>query len=71
MTAPLAVIRSHSDLIEAFRAAKAMRGLSNNFCDARGGLTSGHTDKALGPAPVKGLSPMLFDTFAGCSGCSS
>ena len=49
MTDPIATIRTQDDLIEALRAAKAMRGLSNDFCDERGGLTRGHTDKVLGP----------------------
>ncbi len=60
---PIAVIRTHADLLDALRTAKAMRGLSNDFCDDRGGLTRGHTDKALGPSQVKTLSPMLLETF--------
>lgn len=58
---PIATIRTHDDLIEALRAAKVMRGLSNDFCDERGGLTRGHTDKVLGPTRAKSLSPMIFD----------
>lgn len=61
---PLATIRTQDDLIEAMRLAKAMRGLSNEFCDLRGGIAKGHTDKALGPSRAKTLSPMLFDLFA-------
>lgn len=64
MTAPIATIRTQDDLIEALRAAKALRGLSNEFCDERGGLTKGHVDKVLGPSRTKSLSPALFNTFA-------
>ncbi len=63
MTDPIATIRTQDDLIEPLRAAKAMRGLSNDFCDERGGLTRGHTDKVLGPTRAKSLSPMTFDMF--------
>lgn len=61
MNAPIATIRTQDDLIEALRVAKAMRGLSNDFCDQRAGLTRGHTDKVLGPTRAKSLSPMVFD----------
>lgn len=60
---PLATIRTQDDLIEALRVAKALRGLSNDFCDQRAGLTRGHTDKVLGPTRAKNLSPMTLDTF--------
>lgn len=63
MTDAIATIRSHDDLIEALRAAKTQRGLSNDFCDERGGLTRGHTDKVLGPARAKSLTSMTFDLF--------
>lgn len=58
------IIRTQDDLIEALRTAKSVRGLSNDFCDERGGLTRGHTDKVLGPSRAKSLSPGLFNTFA-------
>lgn len=61
MSAPLAVIRTQDDLVEALRVAKALRGLSNDFCDQRAGLTRGHVDKVLGPTRAKSLSPMVFD----------
>jgi hypothetical protein len=60
---PIAVIRRHADLLEAFRTIKAILALSNDFCDERGGMTRGHTDKMLGPSSTKGLSAMGFDTF--------
>lgn len=63
MTAPLATIRTQDDLIEALRTAKALRGLSNEFCDVRAGLTRGHVDKAIGPSRARSLSPMLFETL--------
>lgn len=72
MTAPIrsmpdagpVIIRTQDDLIEALRVAKAMRGLSNDFCDQRAGLTRGHTDKVLGPTRAKSLSPMVFELLA-------
>lgn len=56
-----APIRSYGDLIEAFRARKAEIGLSNTDCDTLGGLTTGHTDKLLGPTRSKNLGPLTFD----------
>jgi hypothetical protein len=61
MNIPLATIRTQDDLIEALRVAKALRGLSNDFCDQRAGLTRGHVDKVLGPTRAKSLSPMVLD----------
>jgi hypothetical protein len=61
MSEPLATIRTQDDLIEALRIAKAHRGLSNDFCDQRAGLTRGHVDKVLGPTRAKSLSPMVLD----------
>lgn len=60
---PLAIIRSQDDLVEAFRARKDALGLSNRFCDEVGGLSSGHTDKVIGPSRKKQLSAMIFDLF--------
>lgn len=60
---PLAVVTSHESLREAFRIAKQMRNFSNQFCDERGGLTSGQTDKILGPTETRGLGPITIDTF--------
>lgn len=59
----VAVIRTSDDMVEAMRTIKARLSLSNAFCDAIGGLTTGHTDKVLGPTRSKNLSPMLFDMF--------
>lgn len=59
----IAVIRTQDDLIEALRKAKDMLGLSNQWCDAVGGLTAGHTDKVIGPSRTKSLSQMTFDLF--------
>lgn len=64
MIAPLATIRSYDDLVAAFRARKAEIGLSNNDCDTLGGLTTGHTDKLLGPTRSKKLGPFTFDVFS-------
>lgn len=59
----IAEIRTQDDLIEALRAAKDMRGLSNRWCDEIGDLTDGQTDKVLGPTRVKGLSRFLFSMY--------
>ena len=59
----MTVIRSHADLIEALRARKNELGLSNRLCDDLGGLTSGHTDKVLGPTGTRGLTPLTLDVF--------
>lgn len=59
----IAEIRTHDDLIEALRAAKDMRGLSNRWCDEIGDLTTGQTDKVLGPTRAKGLSRFLFSMY--------
>jgi hypothetical protein len=59
----IAVVRNSDDLVEAFRKVKAVLGLSNQFCDMIGGLTTGHTDKILGPSRMKSLSPMTLDLF--------
>jgi hypothetical protein len=63
MKEPLAVVTSSAEIIAALAKAREMRGLSNQFCDERGGLTAGHTDKVLGPTHTKSLSEMTLDTF--------
>lgn len=71
MTAPIrsmpedviAVVRRHQDITEVFRVMKDRLGLTNEFCDAVGGLTSGHTDKILGPSELKNWGPTTFDLF--------
>lgn len=64
MTVPLPdlpVVRTLQDAVDVFRIMKEHRSLTNLFCDERGGLTLGHTDKVLGPTEEKGLG---YDTFA-------
>jgi hypothetical protein len=63
MTESIAIVTGHESMVEAFRVAKEMRNLSNDFCDDVGGLTKGHTDKILGPTRVKNISPMTIDLF--------
>jgi hypothetical protein len=58
-----APIRCTDDLIEALRGMKAQLGLSNEFVDQVGGLTTGHCDKVLGPTRAKGLSGTVLDVF--------
>ncbi|MBA2402736.1 MAG: hypothetical protein H0V72_29380 [Bradyrhizobium sp.] len=59
----IAEIRIQDDLIEALRAAKNMRGLSNEWCDLTGDMAKGQTDKCLGPSRLKGLSRFLFGMY--------
>ena len=61
--AVIAVVRRHQDVTEVFRMMKDHLGLTNEFCDAVGGLTSGHTDKILGPSELKNWGPTTFDLF--------
>src|SRR6185295_9825171 len=60
----IAVIRTQDDLVEAYRKIKELRCLSNDWCDAIGGLTRGHTDKVLGRSRQKNLSPMTQALFS-------
>lgn len=63
-TAPGDVImRNCAEIAAGLAQMRAHRGLSNEFCDERGGLTKGHTDKVLGPSHTKQLSEMTLDTF--------
>jgi hypothetical protein len=57
----LPIVRTMQDAIEVFRILKNHWELTNSFCDEVGGLTSGHTDKCLGPTEEKRLG---YDTFA-------
>lgn len=67
MTAPirtlpeLPIVRTMQDAVDVFRIMKEHWGLTNGFCDDVGGLTTGHTDKILGPTEEKRLG---YDTFA-------
>jgi hypothetical protein len=63
MPDPIAVVRRHQDITEVFRMMKDRLGLTNEFCDSVGGLTSGHTDKILGPSELKNWGPTTFDLF--------
>ncbi|WGR74328.1 MULTISPECIES: hypothetical protein [unclassified Bradyrhizobium] len=60
---PLAVVTDHESLREAFRVAKALRNLSNAFCDDAGDFAEGHVDKCLGPTAARGIGPTTFDEF--------
>lgn len=63
MTDAIATVTDHASLVEAFRTIKERLGLSNAFCDDIGGLTSGYTDKVLGPARTKNIGQVTFDVF--------
>lgn len=63
MSEPIATIRSYPELVEAFRMVKAMRRLSNKWCDDTCELQDGYTDKVLGPTGSRGISPILFSMF--------
>lgn len=65
MTEALATATDYDSFIEALRAVKAHRGLSDATVDELGGLTRGHTEKVLGPSRSKNLSPMVLDTLLG------
>jgi hypothetical protein len=57
-------IETYDDLVEAFRAAKQMRGMSNHHCDELCNLATGHTDAILGPTGRKNFGPLSFDALA-------
>ena len=57
----IGVATSHDELVGMFRARKDALGLSNELLDHLIPLTSGHTDKILGPCQVKGLSRISLD----------
>lgn len=63
MNAPLATADCYDALIEAFRARKALLGLSDATVDELGGLASGHTGYLLGPSRTKSLSPLTIDVL--------
>lgn len=60
---PIAVITGHESMVEAFRIAKDLRNLSNQFCDDAGDFTDGQTDKVLGPTGTKNLGQVTIDEF--------
>jgi len=63
MIEPLATVTGHESMVEAFRIAKEMRNLSNEFCDEAGDFAGGQTDKVLGPTRSKNLGPITIDEF--------
>lgn len=63
MTSPLATADCYDALIEAFRARKALLGLSDATVDKLGGISEGSTGYLLGPSRTKSLSPMTLDVL--------
>lgn len=63
MTDTLATVVDYETMIEAFRAAKDLRGLSNAHCDELANLAAGHTDAILGPTGRKNFGPLSFNAF--------
>jgi hypothetical protein len=59
----LATIIDYETMVEAFRAAKDLRGLSNAHCDELANLAAGHTDAILGPTGRKNFGPLSFNAF--------
>lgn len=59
----IAAGKTYSELIEALRARKDARGLSNNDLDALSGLPTGYAGKIFGAAQVRALGPLSFDNF--------
>jgi hypothetical protein len=62
-TEVIAVIRRHRDFVDLFRQMKDRLGFTNEFVDSAVGLTSGHTDKILGPSQCRNFGPAVFDAF--------
>lgn len=63
MDFPELIIRNHNDLADAFAAIRTHLDLSNEFCEALGGLTKDHINKTLGPTREKRIGPRTFDIF--------
>lgn len=63
MTEQLATVTNYESMVEAFRAAKDLRGLSNAHCDELANLAAGHTDAILGPTGRKNFGPLSFNAF--------
>ena len=63
MTDQLATVVDYETMVEAFRAAKDLRGLSNAHCDELANLAAGHTDAILGPTGRKNFGPLSFNAF--------
>jgi hypothetical protein len=60
---PVATVTNYESMVEAFRAAKDLRGLSNAHCDELANLAAGHTDAILGPTGRKNFGPLSFNAF--------
>jgi len=60
---PISVVTNYESMVEAFRAAKDLRGLSNAHCDELANLAAGHTDAILGPTGRKNFGPLSFNAF--------
>jgi hypothetical protein len=58
-----AVIRSADDLVEAFRARKTQRGLSNGTVEAQLLWADGICDKYLGPSRTLQLTAAVIEDF--------
>jgi hypothetical protein len=54
---------SFDEMIDLIGATRVARGLSYATLDELVGLTRGHSEKILGPARVRGLSPVIFDAL--------
>jgi hypothetical protein len=54
---------SFDELIDALGEMRVKRKLSYANLDELVGLTRGHSEKILGPARVRGLSPVIFDAL--------
>jgi hypothetical protein len=63
MTTIYGEVTCHDQLVDALRARKEHLGLSNAFVDDLIMLAGGHTDKLLGPARKRGLSPFTLDAM--------
>lgn len=60
---PIHSFSNYEGLIEAFRSAKDLRGLSNEHTDDLANLAKGHTDAVLGPTGRKTLGRLSFNAL--------
>lgn len=65
---PQIVVRSYSELVDAFARIKDFLQLSNETVEEVGGMTRGHCDKLLGPSRCKRVGPISLDLLLGALG---
>ena len=63
MLAPMPPAGCYDELVDLLDEVRVARGLSFELLEELGGIASDHAQKALGPARVKFVTPMLLDTL--------